>query len=165
MSNDLFPKRAVKRVTPVAVSDGGTGASTAAAARTSLGVAIGTDVEVWDPVFDNLKTKAEVALSNADATLTAAQMEDSGIFKITPTTARTLTTDTAAALVAGIPGAVVGTWFDITIAVLAAFAVTLAGGSGVTIVGSAVGNDASASFRVLLTNVTSGSEAVTIYRK
>jgi hypothetical protein len=111
-----------------------------------------------------IKTKAAVGLSDADATLTATQIIDSGIFTITPTVARTLTTDTAVNLVAGLSEVQVGTWFDIVIVVLAAFDVTLAGGTGVTITGSAVVNNASGTFRVRFDNVTGGSEAVTIYR-
>ena len=106
------------------------------------------------------KTKVEVALADADATLTAAQMIDSGIFTITPTIARTLTTDTAANLVAGMAGYQVGTWFDIVIICLAAYDVTLAGGTGVTIIGNAVVNTASGTWRVRYDSAT----AVTIYR-
>lgn len=106
------------------------------------------------------KTKAEVALADADATLTAAQLIDSGLFTITPTVARTLTTDTAANLVAAMAGYQVGTWFDFTIVNLAAYDVTLAAGTGVTIKGNAVVNNASATFRVRFDSAT----AVTIYR-
>ena len=106
------------------------------------------------------KIKATVALADADATLTAAQMIDSGIFTITPTIARTLTTDTAANLVAAMVGYQVGTWFDIVIICLAAYAVTLAGGTGVTIVGNAVVNNASGTWRARFDSAT----AVTLYR-
>jgi predicted RecA/RadA family phage recombinase len=111
-----------------------------------------------------LKTRAEVALADAAATLTATQMIDSTMFKITPTVARALTTATAAELVAGCKGCQVGTTFDFSIACLAAFAVTLGGGSGVTLVGSGVTNNNSASFRARFTNVGPGTEAVTIHR-
>jgi len=107
-----------------------------------------------------IKTKAEVALTDADATLTAAQMIDSGIFTITPTIARTLTTDTAANIVAAMTGYQVGTWFDIVIVCLAAFDVTLAGGTGVTITGSAVVNNASGTWRARFDSAS----ALTLYR-
>jgi len=106
------------------------------------------------------KTKTAVALADADATLTAAQMIDSGIFTITPTVARTLTTDTAANLVAAMSGYQVGTWFDIIIVCLAAFAVTLAGGTGVTITGSVAVNNSSGTWRVRIDSAS----AVTLYR-
>ena len=106
------------------------------------------------------KTKAAIALADADATLTAAQMIDSGIFTITPTVARALTTDTAANLVAAMTGYQVGTWFDIVIVCLAAFDVTLGGGVGVSIVGNAVVNNASGTWRARFDSAS----AVTIYR-
>lgn len=106
------------------------------------------------------KTKSVVALADADAILTAAQMIDNGIFTITPTVARTLTTDTAANLVLAMAGYQVGTWFDIVIVCLAAFAVTLAGGVGVTVVGSAVVNNVSGTWRARFDSAT----AITLYR-
>jgi len=106
------------------------------------------------------KTKTAVALADADATLTAAQMIDSGIFTITPTIARTLTTDTAANLVAAMSGYQVGTWFDIIIVCLAAFTVTLAGGTGVTITGNAAMNNSSGTWRARIDSAS----AVTLYR-
>ena len=106
------------------------------------------------------KTKAAVALADADATLTAAQMIDSGIFTITPTVARTLTTDTAANLVSAMAGYQVGTWFDIVIVCLAAFDVTLAGGTGVTITGKAVVNNVSGTWRARFDSAS----ALTLYR-
>jgi len=86
-------------------------------------------------------THSEVALADADATLTSTQMENDGIFTITPTAARTLTTDTAANLVAGFMGATVGDWFEFTIINLAAYDVTLSAGDGITLTGNAVANN------------------------
>lgn len=53
---------AVSLTVPLAIASGGTAAITAAAARTSLGVAIGTNVEAWDADLD-----AIAALSTAAA--------------------------------------------------------------------------------------------------
>jgi len=82
--------------------------------------------------------KSVVALADEDKTLTAAQIVDKGIFTIIPTAARTLTTDTATNIVNSIPRYQVGTWFDFTIFNLAAFNVTLAAGTGVTLVGATI---------------------------
>jgi hypothetical protein len=119
---------------------------------------------VYSAVSAGLGTKTVVALTDAAATPTAAQMITSSIFTITPTAARTFTTPTAALIVAGVTGAKVGTWFDFTIVNNAAFAVTVTAASGVTISGNAVVNKGAATFRAVMTNVTSASEAVTIYR-
>ena len=114
-----------------------------------------------------LQTKAEVALADAAATLTAAQMIGDGLFTQTPTAARALTTDTAANLVAGMSGVQVGSWFDFTVVneASATYAATLTAGTGVTITGAAAVSAASSgSFRARFTDVTAGAEAVTIYR-
>jgi predicted RecA/RadA family phage recombinase len=111
-----------------------------------------------------MKTSAEVALADAAATLTATQMIDSGILKMTPSVGRILTTPTAAELLAGCKGAQVGTWFEFVIISLAAFTVTLAAGANVTLVGGMAPSNSSARFRARFTNVGTGTEAVTIYR-
>ena len=105
-------------------------------------------------------TKAAVALADAAATLTAAQMVNSSIFTITPTVARTLTTDTAANIIAALPRNQVGTWFKIAVVNLAAFAVTLAGGTGVTLVGVAAVNNVSGTWHGRIDSAT----AITVYR-
>lgn len=108
-----------------------------------------------------MKIKSVVALADVATTLTATQMIDSGIFTITPTVARALTTDTAVNLVAGMPGYQVGSWFEFTIVNLAAFAVTLTAGVGVTLVGNAVANNASGTWLARIDSTT----GITMYRE
>jgi len=105
----------------------------------------------------NLKTTTE--LSDVAATITAAQMK-AGVFTITPTVARIQTTDTAVNIIAGLTGSVTGSNYKFTIVNLAAFDVTITGGTGVTIVGNGVVKDGSATWMV----VQSGASTVDIYR-
>ena len=106
----------------------------------------------------------EVALSDAAATLTAAQLLNSKVFVQTPSAARTLTTATAALIVAALTDEVTGTSFEFTIVNKAAdtHAITLAGGTSVTIEGSA--SVAAASSGTFLGVVQSDS-SIKVYRK
>ena len=106
----------------------------------------------------NVNLKSNTALSDAAATLTAAQLIG-GEFTITPTVARIQTTDTAANIIAALGGSVDNSNFDMTMINLAAFDVTIAAGTGVTLVGNMVVNDGSATFRVR--RLTSSTVSVT----
>ena len=110
-----------------------------------------------------LGTRTLVALADAAATPTIAQLMTSSIFTMTPTAARNFTIPAAATIVAGITGATVGTWFDFTIVNLAAFAITLVAGTNGTLVGNVTVNKGSTTFRAVLTNVGAGTEALSVY--
>lgn len=109
--------------------------------------------------------KGLVALTDAAATLTAAQLVAKSIFTQTPTAARTLTTATGAQICAAIPSYSAGVCFEFTIVNLApvTYAITLAAGaSGVTITGSAtIAASSSGTFVVRIADI----DTVVIYRK
>lgn len=109
----------------------------------------------------DINPMAAVALTDANATLTAAQLTGSRIFTITPTVARILTTDTAANIIAALGGydASFPKNIDFTIINTAAFDVTLAAGVGVTLTGKMVVNNGSGHFRIRIDSAS----AVTIY--
>lgn len=108
------------------------------------------------------------ALADANATLTNAQIAAGTITVAVGANNRTLTTPTAAQMVAAFTGVKAGTYIDVVIANLkAANTVTLAGGTGVTAVAGmnlVVAAQTAVTFRLVFTVVTSGSEAVVIVR-
>ena len=90
-------------------------------------------------IFDLPDPSTEVtAMSDAAATLTTTQLIN-GLLLSTPTAARTFTTPTATAILADVKTPKVGAAFVLGIrnTSAGAFAVTLAGGTGVTVVGTA----------------------------
>jgi len=107
---------------------------------------------------------AEVAVSDAAATLTAAQLLESKLFTQEPSAARTLTTATAALIVAALVDESTGTSFEFTIVNKAAatHAITLAGGTDVSIVGSAT---VSAATSGTFVGVVQSDSTVKVYRK
>ncbi len=95
----------------------------------------GAGLVLTGTVFSALQgAKVNVNLADADAVLTAAQLISSAQFSITPTAARTLTTDTAANIIAA--GISANRGFEFSIVNLGAFPVTIAGGVGVATSGS-----------------------------
>jgi len=106
----------------------------------------------------------EVAVADAAATLTAAQLLESKLFTQTPTAGRTLTTATAALIVAALVDESTGTSFEFTIVNKAAdtHAITLAGGTSVTLVGSAT---VSAATSGTFVGVVQSDSTVKVYRK
>lgn len=106
-----------------------------------------------------------VLAAAANTTATVAQVVG-GTFDNTLATANnTLTLPTAAALVAGLSGALVGTSFTFHVVGDSSSSLTVAAGTGGTLVGSgAVGANVSAKFSVRLTNVSSGTQAYSLLR-
>ena len=116
-------------------------------------------------VDDELVSKrTQTAVTNT-ATITAAQLI-TGILDGTPTSAATYTLPTAALLVAGIANCKVGSSFFFAVNNKAggAYTITVAAGSGGTADGTlTVAQNVIRLFLVIITNVTSSSEAYSVY--
>lgn len=100
------------------------------------------------------------------ATYTIAQLKTGLVLRDPNGGNRSDVTPTAALIVAGFPGAVAGTFFEFTIRndADAAETITVTAGTNVTLSGTmTIAQSNAKRFRCQLTNVTSGSEAVTIY--
>jgi hypothetical protein len=111
-------------------------------------------------------TSAPVVLpAAANTTATAAQCANGTFDNSAATGVNTLTTPTAALLVAYLKGSLVGSTFDFNVVGDAGSALTVAAGTGGTLVGNnSVVAGSSATYRVRLTNVSSGTEAYTLTR-
>lgn len=109
---------------------------------------------------------AYTALTSSSPTLTAAQMVNSIVNLSGQTAAQTVTTDTAANIVALLPNLQVGSSFDLVVqnANTTSGAITFAGGTGVTIVGTnTLPISKTQIFKCIVTNATAGSYAVSVY--
>lgn len=106
----------------------------------------------------------EVSVADAPTTLTAAQLLESKLFTQTPTATRILTTATAALIVAALTDESTGTSFEFTIVNLASatHAITLAGGTSVTISGSA---SVPAATSATFVGVVQSDSSIKVYRK
>lgn len=110
--------------------------------------------------------KAPLVLAAATATLLTADQVVGAVLDNTAATAvNTVTLPTAALLVAGLPGAFVGSSFCFNVVGDAVSNLNIAAGAGGTLVGSAVVAAAtSAKYQVRLSNTISGSEAYQVTR-
>jgi hypothetical protein len=133
--------------------------------RLTKGDAIVGQIMATDAQFTGtlaISTTVDNIADGASMVASAANIITSKIITSTPTTARALTTDTAANIIALTSG-VVGASYELTLINLAASAatITVGGGTGVTIVGSAaVVAASSASFLVRVASSTT----VVLYR-
>jgi hypothetical protein len=118
-------------------------------------------IEDWVTAFEKV---AEVAETDAAQTLSASELLESKLFTCTPTAARNFTTATAAQIVAALTDEATGTSFEFTIVNLAAstHAITLVGGTNVTIVGAAA---VSAATSGTFVGVVQSDSTVKVYRK
>lgn len=118
-------------------------------------------IEAYIAANENI---AEVAETDAAQTLTASELIVSKLFTCTPSAARNFTTATAAQIVALLVDEAAGTSFEFTIVNLAAntHAITLVGGTNVTVVGAAAVAAASSGTFV---GVVQSDNTVKVYRK
>jgi hypothetical protein len=118
-------------------------------------------LEDWVTAFEKV---AEVAETDAAQTLSASELLESKLFTCTPTAARNFTTATAAQIVAALTDEATGTSFEFTIVNKAAdtHAITLVGGTNVTIVGAAA---VSAATSGTFVGVVQSDSTVKVYRK
>lgn len=123
------------------------------------------------PNFGRLSsTKTLLAAANEDTTLTAAQSVEAVVTMTPASTDKTITTATAAAIVTLLgDGARVGSSFELTVVNVASAtrAITVAGGSGVTVGGAAAAATVAAATSATYIGYVSaiGTPAVTLYRK
>lgn len=130
---------------------------------------VGVDVLLNASASDSLPSKAVAALTDAAATLTAAQVLG-GIATMTPTAARSVTLPSAADLLALVPNASIGSVIQFTIKNIAAatYAITVVASDDITNGGIAGDFTASAAtnatYWIRFTNVTTAPAAV-MYRQ
>lgn len=111
------------------------------------------------------KTTVTTLTSGATVTYTAAQVLG-GLITDTISAGCAATLPAPASIVAAIPGATVGTSFDVVIknTAASAIAITVTANGSSTIVGTAtISQNNSKMFKAIISNVTPGAEAVAFY--
>lgn len=125
----------------------------------SDGAVLGMIADVID-VLDGAKYQA--ITSGTSSTATAANFIN-GVYNFSGGSTYTLTTPTAAQLVAAIPNAEVGSVFRVRVYNANSGTVTMTAGSGVTFVGvSTVATVKAQGWDYIVTNATAGAEAVVV---
>ena len=126
-------------------------------ANIAAGAVATASIAVSAVTYARIQTKGPVVALADDATAITAAMLAAAYLTIAPTANRVKATDTAVALIAAMPGAVVGTWFDVSVANTnaGAFTLQITAGAGVTLVGAAalftMAANTAKQFRVILT--------------
>jgi hypothetical protein len=132
---------------------------------TSVGTLVSLTVDSsTNPILEN--TLAPNGSADVTDTILIAELKTQIIQGPDLSEATTYTLDTAANIIAGFTGCSVGDSFDFYIINTdGTYAITISGGTGGTITGNAVvATNTSAHYRIRFTNVTSSSEAYTVYR-
>lgn len=130
---------------------------------------VGVDVLINASASDSLQSKAVAALTDAAATLTAAQVLG-GIVTMTPSAGRNVTMPSAVDLLALVPNASIGSVIELTVknGAAATYAITIVASSDITNGGIAgdftVSAATNATYWIRFTNVTSAPAAV-MYRR
>jgi hypothetical protein len=176
--NDALAVNGIVKAEYVSATDAGKGKTAAAAPAYARGLVLeasGAEDDLASvlllPVNPGVSALTSVATVTTDATAgaktyTAAELVGGLILRDPAGAGRSDVTPTAAAIVAEIAGAIVGSCFEFTIrnTADAAETITLTAGSGVTLSGTmTIAQNNSKRFMAVCTNVTGAAEAVTIY--
>lgn len=114
-------------------------------------------------VLDLITSRAYVAVTSGSASTATAAQFWGGVFNFSGGSTYTLTTPSAAALVAAFPNVEVGCAMPFRIYNANSGTTTLTAGSGVTIVGpNTVATAKGQGWDVIVTNATAGAEAVVL---